>query len=289
MPARPVSRARHLLVVLLATVGLVAAGSPALAEPGRAPAEHDTNGHGRTYLALGDSVPFGFRGSQPPEVYADPANFVGYPELVADDLGLRVLNASCPGETTESFIDATAQSNGCQNSLGSDVGHRDFFPLHVDYEGSQLDYAVEVLQQEPRVRVVTLQLGANDGFLCVRTGACSTPEGFRALAARVGQNVDRILATLREEACYSGRLAVVTYYALDYTDPAATQLLNAALAAAAARNGAVVADGFAAFAPRALAAGGSSIAAGLVPPADVHPTEEGQRLLAGAVEQAVGH
>jgi lysophospholipase L1-like esterase len=313
MHTRPVTSAGHLLVVLLATIGLVADGFPALAAPGGASPDgvrhaegrgpdHDANSRGRTYLALGDSVPFGFRPDQPPEVYADPDNFVGYPELIAEDWHLRLLNASCPGETTASFIDATAQSNGCQSRLGSDVGYRDQFPLHVDYAGPQLDYAIEVLEEpkvryaievleEPKVRLVTLQIGANDFFLCSQTGACGTPEGVQALAAQVGQNVDRILSTLREEAGYTGRIAVVTYYALDYTDPATTaiQVLNSALTAAAAANGAVVADGFAAFAPRALAAGGSSIAAGLVIPGDVHPTEEGQRLLATAVEQAVGH
>jgi lysophospholipase L1-like esterase len=302
MHTRLATRAGHLLVVLLATVGLIAGGSPALAAPdGASPdgvrhaegrgLDHDAHPRGRTYLALGDSVPFGFRPGQPPEVYADPDNFVGYPELVAEDWHLRVLNASCPGETTASFIDATAQSNGCQNGLGSDVGYRDQFPLHVDYAGSQLDYAVEVLEEEPKVRLVTLQIGANDFFICSQTGACGTPEGVQALAAQVGQTVEGILSALREEAGYTGRIAVVTYYALDYTDPATTaiQALNSALAAAAAANGAVVADGFAAFAPRALAAGGSSIAAGLVIPGDVHPTEEGQRLLATAVEQAVGH
>jgi len=101
-----------------------------------------------------------------------------------------------------------------------------------------------------------------------------------------------ILSALRDEAGYSGRIAVVTYYALDYADPvgvAGIVILNQAIAAAAVANGAVVADGFTAFAPRALHAGGSTIAAGLVRPNDIHPTPEGQRLLANAVEQAIGH
>src|SRR3712207_6770089 len=69
----------------------------------------------QTYLALGDSVPFGYRGGEPPEAYQDAADFVGYPELVGEELGLEVLNASCPGETTASFLDAAAPSNGCGN------------------------------------------------------------------------------------------------------------------------------------------------------------------------------
>ncbi|MFD2093969.1 SGNH/GDSL hydrolase family protein [Blastococcus deserti] len=281
----------QLVLVLLAVIGLVAVTNPALAVPAGERPSHGATAPGGTYLALGDSVPFGYVGNRP-DLYPDPDNFVGYPELVARDLGLRLLNASCPGETTASFIDATAQSNGCQNSFGSDLGYRDRFPLHVDYEGSQLDYALQVLEEEPHVRLVTLQLGANDGFLCQRTGECSTPEGLAALAERVRVNLDHILCTLREEGDYRGRLVVVTYYALDYADPvgvASTRILNAAITAAAAENRAVVADGFTAFQSRALQAGGSSIAAGLVHPNDVHPTAEGQRLLADAVERAVGH
>src|SRR5687768_1426315 len=185
------SRIRRLVLVLLAVVGLVAVTTPALAWP---PGER----FGRTYLALGDSVPFGYFGNAGP-LYLDPDNFVGYPELVADDLKLRLLNASCPGETTASFIDVDAQSNGCTNSVGSDIGYRDRFPLHVDYEGSQLDYAVETLQDTPHVRLVTLQLGPNDGFICQRTGECSTLAGVQALAARVQANLDLILSTLRNE------------------------------------------------------------------------------------------
>jgi lysophospholipase L1-like esterase len=276
-------RARQSIVVLLAVVGLVGVPTPALADEG--------SRHGRAYLALGDSVPFGLIGNAP-SLYPDPDNFVGYPEVLADDLDLRVLNASCPGETTDSFINARAQSNGCTNSLDSDIGYRDQFPLHVDYAGSQLHYAVETLDDGPRVRLVTLQLGANDLFVCVSTGQCATPAGLEELSAHVYENLDFILGELREEGEYWGRIAVVTYYALDYTDAvgiAAIQAVNQAMIAAAADNRAVVADGFGAFRARALEAGGSSVAAGLVYPNDVHPTAKGHRLLARAVEEAVGH
>ena len=284
-------RLRRFVMVLLAVAGLVAVATPALATPLEERPSHGTTASGRTYLALGDSVPFGFIGNAE-SLYPDPDNFVGYPEMLADDLRVRVLNASCPGETTASFIDDDAQSNGCENSLTSPVGYRDRFPLHVQYDDSQLDYAVETLEEGPHVRLVTLQLGANDLFICVSTGQCTTPAGVQDLAASVQKNLDRILCTLRDEGEYRGRIAVVTYYSLDYTDPvgvALIQAVNRAMTAAAVDNGAVVADGFGAFRSRALEAGGSSIAAGLVYPNDVHPTAEGHRLLANAVEQAIGH
>ena len=277
-------RVRQMFLVLLGVAALVGGTTPALA--GEAGAAR----HGRTYLALGDSVPFGYYGGAQ-ALYPDPDNFVGYPDLVADEFDLRLLNASCPGETTDSFIDPTAQSNGCENSLTSAIGYRDLYPLHLHYKGSQLHYAAETLDDGPRVRLVTLQLGANDGFICLATGACATPAGLAALTAHVQKNLDLILSTLRDEGEYRGRIAVVTYYALDYTDPAGVafiQAVNQALIAAAEANKAVVADGFGAFRSRALAAGGSSIAAGLVRPNDIHPTAKGHRLLARAVEQAVG-
>jgi lysophospholipase L1-like esterase len=284
-------RLRRFVMVLLAVAGLVAVTTPALATPPEERPSHGTTASGRTYLALSDSVPFGFIGNAE-RLYPDPDNFVGYPEMLADDLRVRVLNASCPGETTASFIDDDAQSNGCENSLTSPVGYRDRFPLHVQYDDSQLDYAVETLEEGPHVRLVTLQLGANDLFVCVSTDQCTTPAGVRDLAVSVQNKLDRILSTLRDEGEYRGRIAVVTYYSLDYTDPvgvALIQAVNRAMTAAAVDNGAVVADGFGAFRSRALEAGGSSIAAGLVYPNDVHPTAEGHRLLANAVEQAIGH
>jgi hypothetical protein len=78
---------------------------------------------------------------------------------------------------------------------------------------------------------------------------------------------------------------VVTYYALDYADSfgAATGVLDDGLAQIAEANGADVADGYEAFRARATEAGGNSVEAGLVLPNDVHPSEEGQRLLADAV------
>ena len=282
-------RARQLVLVLLGVVALVGGTTPALAAT--AGPSSDTARHDRTYLALGDSVPFGYIGNRP-DLYPNPDNLVGWPNFVADELDLRLRNASCPGETTDSFIDATAQSNGCENRLGSDIGYRDLYPLHVTYEGSQLDYAIKTLDHGPRVRLVTLQLGANDGLICVATNACATPEGLAALAAHVQKNLDLILGQLRTEGHYWGRIAVVTYYALDYTDAAGVafiQAVNQAMSAAAEANHAVVADGFGAFRSRALAAGGSSIAAGLVYPNDVHPTAKGHRLLARAVERAIGH
>jgi lysophospholipase L1-like esterase len=246
-----------------------------------------------TILALGDSVPFGFRGGLAGE-YQDEDNFVGYPEVVGGDTRLEVVNATCPGETTASFLDVTAQSNGCENALNSEVGYRDNFPLHVAYESadqSQLDFAVETLKRTDDVAVVTVQLGANDLFICQATTAdrCQSPAEYEALGQTIRTNLDRILSALRDEGGYEGQIVVVTYYAFDYnsSDAAVAMLLNGVLSQVAEAHGATIADGFAAFEAAAAEAGGNVVDAGLVLPNDIHPSEQGQQVLAETVEAAI--
>jgi len=68
-----------------------------------------------TYLALGDSVAFGYVPPQavPAPNYRSAHSFVGYPEDVAQALRVRVWNASCPGETTASMLTPGAPSDRC--------------------------------------------------------------------------------------------------------------------------------------------------------------------------------
>lgn len=271
---------------LLATNVLVAPSASALSAP---------HGHWHArdgYLALGDSVPFGYQPAAVGPDYRDAHNFVGYPEVLARHQGLRLVNAACPGETTASMIDQKAQSNGCENSLGSPLGYRTAFPLHTAYRGSQLDFAVSYLRSHRRTRLVSLTIGANDLFLCQNSNPdrC-TGTDFAVTAAQVEKNVGTILWTLRHRAHYRHRIALVSYYSTDYRDPLVTGgvvALNAAVARAAAANRAVVADGFGAVQKAAAVAGGDTCAAGLLIAlptggCDVHPTRAGHRVLARAL------
>ena len=155
MPARG-RRVVGAVLAMTCAVGLLAVTSgPALAKAKKHPTTPKstltprspiTKGSG--YLALGDSVTFGYQESQvvPAPNYADAASFVAYPALLGSELHLTVANAACPGETSSSLIDATGQSNGCENTPGKgNVGYRTLNPLHVNYTGSQLDYAVSYL------------------------------------------------------------------------------------------------------------------------------------------------
>ncbi len=271
---------RFLLVLAVVAALLTGSAAPAAAED----REHDSE-HG-TLLGLGDSVAFGFNPLLSP---AQASNFVGYPDLAARRLELRDVNASCPGEATGGFVSATGTDNGCRP-------YRASFPLHVSYTGTQLAFALSYLRAHHDVRLVTIDIGANDVFVlqrqCGNDPACVNAGLPRVLAA-IQANLALAFGQVRSQAHYHRALVVVTYYALAY-DPATaagTQALNAPIAATARQFGGVVADGFAAFQGPALAAGGSSCAAGLLivlapGKCDVHPTLKGQDLLAQAVARA---
>ena len=285
---------RRWLVAGLAT--LLAAGLLAAATSGGAAASA-ANG---TYLALGDSVAFGYVPAQavPPPNYLDPHSFVGYPEFLAKRLNEHVANASCPGETTGSMLSTSAQSNGCENSVGSPVGYRTFFPLHVGYQGSQEAYAIHYLTTHKHTNLVTIDIGANDAFVCQETTSdhCSSPAELSALAAQIQANLSSIYRQLRNIADYKGRLVALTYYSLDYSDPAqvaSTQFLDSIIAGVTLAFGGTVADGFGAFQTASASAGGSPCAAGLLielpdNTCDVHPTARGHRILAAAIAAAIG-
>src|SRR5215472_17443905 len=73
-------------------------------------------GSNYTYLALGDSLPFGMNITLlPPYSVTLPteAAFIGFPEVAAAAMHVSVKTASCPGETSWSFLDVTALDNGC--------------------------------------------------------------------------------------------------------------------------------------------------------------------------------
>jgi lysophospholipase L1-like esterase len=249
------------------------------------------------YLALGDSIAFGWRPLPSFADYRNPAAFTAYPEDVARALKLNLVNAACPGETTASMINTSAPSNGCETNAQGGLGYRSIAPLHVSYRGSQLSYAVRYLQQHPDTQLVTIGIGANDLFRCEATTAdhCAGPDLGRTLAG-VTANLDTILSALRNLAQYRHTLVVVTYYALNYGDAASltpVEALNAALAGPAARYGARLANGFAAFRAASARAGGNTCAAGLriklaSGGCDLHPTALGQQVLAAAVEAALG-
>lgn len=276
------------LVVVFALSGVLA-GLLAVPASAASQSNHNLN----NYLALGDSVPFGYNPLlvQPG---VNPDVFVGYPQLASDLFRPRkkLFNASCPGETSASLITGTRPDNGCQN-------YRQFIgPLHVAYSASQLDYAKRYIAANPRTGLVTMMIGANDLFL-LQDSCASSPDpnciidGLSGLLTTLTANLTTIYSALRA-AGFQGDFVAVTYYSLNYGDPVGTAVVTAldkTLAGVTLAFGGKVADGFGGFQAAAAAFGGNSCTAGLLihltlTTCDVHPSPAGAALLADAVRSA---
>jgi lysophospholipase L1-like esterase len=270
---------RVLALAVAAAVALVA--TPALANDSP------------SYLALGDSVPFGFSPLVSPR---DAHGFVGYPEDLAGVLDVGVRNAACPGETSGSLISIVAPDNGCQffRSVGK---------LHVQYKGSQLSYAVAFLRTHKHTSLVTMTIGANDFFLletaCMNQTAVPLvlciEGGLGGVLTSLQANLTTIYQQIRATG-YRGTIVALTYYTVNYKDPVGVFVISSidtVLGAVTRAFGGRVADGFGAFGAIALStAGGDSCAAGLLikladGTCNIHPSAFGAEVLAHAVEAAL--
>ncbi len=279
--------------VLLSTGAWAATASAAGGSQGLTRSSPVTRGSG--YLALGDSVTFGY---QEPAVIPAPnyhraASFRGFPEQLGDALHLKVANLACPGETSASLINSSARSLACENV------YRKHFPLHVRYRGSQLAYGISYLRRHPGVRLVSLMIGANDAFLCQRISAdkCSSPSEIQAVLVNIGRNVKRILTAVRDRAGYGGQIAIVNYYSLNYSSPfvnSQSNKLNRAMDTAARPFHVVIANGYGELRTASLRFGQQPCLAGLITQLNgqagscgIHPSYAGQALLAQAIEKVV--
>ena len=251
------------------------------------------------YLALGDSVAFGYVAHPPPppgggNAFSNAANFVGYPTFVGNALDLNTTNASCPGETSGSFIDVKAADNGCRLFRAS-------YPLHVSYPGeSQLQFAEAFLKNHPTTELLTLDIGANDGLIAIQkcggvaNAACIDPQIGPTLTT-LSANLTTIVNSLRG-AGYNGTIVLVNFYSFNYANAEETQLvgqLNNAIANAATANHLKLADAFTAFKQAANRSAGDTCATGLLAAGssvlgncDLHPSLSGQQLLASTIEDA---
>jgi lysophospholipase L1-like esterase len=244
-------------------------------------------------------VAFGY---VPPEAvpapnYRSANSFVGYPEDVGKALRLGVWNASCPGETTASMLVPGAQSNGCENSPDGSPGYRTLYPLHVQYKGTQMQYVLGYLAVHRHTQLVTIDIGANDVFLCQETtpDKCTSATELEGVLQEIQANLTAIYTEIRDVAHYHGLLVALTYYSLSYSDPATvkgTMLLDQAITSVTEQFKGKVADGFKAFEVPSAAFGGDPCAAGLLiklpdGTCNIHPSPEGHLLLAQAIEAKV--
>ncbi len=245
-----------------------------------------------TYLALGDSIAFGYNPHGNPR---NTTSFKGYPDLVSENLDLQLTNAACAGETTGHFISLESPDNGCQ------IWHNTS-RLHTNYTSTQLDFAVNFLKSHPGTQLVTINIGANDLYYfrdqCIAANptdqlavqAC-IQTGLPRVLGSVAANFNTIYQRIRLEAGYQGELVALTYYSINYTDfttMAIVQTLNQIITGVTQAYGGKIANGYQAFLDAAAPHGGDSCAAGLLirltaRTCDIHPSPAGHRLLAGAI------
>lgn len=286
---------RRISGVRLAVVGSLLLGLVGLVPALPASATPTANSGPNNYLALGDSVPFGYNPLLvTPGV--SPRVFVGYPNLVSDLFRhqLKVVNASCPGETSTSMITGTRPDNGCQD-------YRQFIgALHVSYPGSQLKFAEGYLAAHKGTKFVSLMIGADDLLLLQAT--CATAAhvdqcimgGLPGVMATVKANLETIYSGLRATG-YKGELVAVTYYSTNYADPLVTGgiiALDSVLSTVTRSYGGKVANGFGAFALMAAFHGGDTCATGLLihltsTTCNEHPSRAGAELLAFVLRGAM--
>ena len=176
---------------------------------------------GGTYLALGDSLAYGYHAAQFEEQYAkglvEPSTFEkGYVNDFAAALklvnpSLKVIDYGCPGETSETFIDgpvpAVPPTYAPYYCAGGKTGKP--FPktdLHNTYPGTQLEAALSTLKANPNVSPITLDIGANDllQFLATECGfpskdTCGESQ-FALEFGKVATNVYLILSQLHAAA-----------------------------------------------------------------------------------------
>ncbi|HEX5309403.1 MAG TPA: SGNH/GDSL hydrolase family protein [Solirubrobacteraceae bacterium] len=246
----------------------------------------------QTYLALGDSLAFGYQQAKFNELFPNesPAAFdTGY----VDDFGRfllkahrddGVVNDGCPGETTDSFINGP-----CVYQLS--------FPLHHPYVGgsgsSQLSDALAYLDAHPgTVSPITLDIGANDALgviegTCKLEATCIAAHA-PALFAHVAGNLGTILADLRGAAPQAKVVVLGLYNPFGSAIAGGDELtaaLNQVMRQVASAASAHFADPLPVFnPPGALEQPTICLLTNMCTPlTDIHPTDIGYAVLAGLI------
>ena len=243
------------------------------------------------YLALGDSIGYGFQTGKALAGLLPQAFNTGYVDLFAARLrhlrpGITTVNFSCPGESTLSF------SAPCTWKAS---GHA----LHDDYPGSQLAAALAFLAaHRGQVSPVTLSLNGNDidAFLqsCPPGDLACIQNGAPAAIARYRTRMTAILEQLRAAAPDAEIILTGSYDPdigqFSFADPLFSAL-NHAEAMAGTTVRARFADPFPVFNPHGDEAETAAICTLTLvcTQHDSHPSDAGYRALAGLVWSASGY
>ena len=243
------------------------------------------------YLALGDSIAYGFQPTKKPGTRA-AAFDTGYVNVLAARLRklspqIRVVNYGCPGESTVTFA-----RGGCP-------GVTDGFKLHDAFRGSQLLAAESFLRAHTgEVSPITLTLWGNDWLpllldKCKGNAACvrkRAPAAIASLNARLASILRRLRA-----AAPNAEIIITGAWNLDPSHPgqldSVYRSLDAAIARAASASSARVAEVLPVLNPPGSAQRQARLCAltFICSKGDPHPTDAGYRALATAFMTASGY
>jgi lysophospholipase L1-like esterase len=273
---------------------------------------------GNTYLALGDSLAYGFHKAQfeaelpnvKPETFND--GYVDDFNAALKDVNpnLTLINDGCPGEGTETMIHGSVLPGFCG---GEDTQPFPYVWLHHPYgTRTQLEDALAILHANPNVSPITLDIGANDllHFVATQCGfpaaATCTEAQYAAEFAHIGANAAFILGQLRAAAPNAQMVLVGLYNAYpdfpgEGSDKVTAGLDKALEAAANAVPGTSFTNPEPLFNPSILSGAPESIDDGTIcaftamcpngtfeptnPKADIHPTKAGYSVMASQVDQ----
>jgi lysophospholipase L1-like esterase len=276
------------LALVLALAGLLLYLSSAA--PARAASPSQPTYLQPTYLALGDSLAFGYSQAKFNSLFPNE-NPAAYDTGYVDDFGkvlkllhprLHIVNDGCPGETTDSLINGP-----CAYQLS--------FPLHHPYVGgpssSQLSDALAYLAAHPgAVNPITIDIGANDALGLIE-GTCKLQPvciaaGAPAVFAHIGANLGQILGALRAAAPNAQIIVLGLYNPFGSKIPGGNELtaaLNQVMAGVAASVRARFADPLPVFNPPGFLEQPTIclLTNMCTPLRDIHPTDLGYAALAG--------
>ncbi|NCC31084.1 MAG: SGNH/GDSL hydrolase family protein [Chloroflexia bacterium] len=244
-----------LLLTTCVVIGMVAFAVTRSSWANR-PQAYTPQGPGDVYLALGDSLPWGFR--------LDDRQQDGFPGLIAANLGAssrpELVNLAVPGETSSSFVASQLPR--------------------------ALVYLREMRAQSRSVSPITLTIGGNDLIRVERAPGSEREEAIR----RFQRNLAAALDQLRAAAGAQADIAVMTYYnpyggdpTIEGSDAYWVERLNQVIRTEAGRRGVAVAEVYTAF------VGGREYTHTFALFDDVHANAQGHRLIAETFLQALSY
>lgn len=208
------------------------------------------HGPNQYYLALGDSITYGYQAYKHAAGLPPSAFDTGYVDMFAKHLraiqpAITVVNYGCPGESTRSF-----RKGPCP---WIESGEQ----LHDRFTGRQLDAALSFLREHPgEVSPITVSLWGNNvrefSAACEGDATCIETGAFKFIDD-LSNDLAKILRALRKEAPDADIIVTGGWDpfidALEFVDPL-FQLLNLSMAATAAAEQVRFANPFPLFNPQ---------------------------------------